>query len=81
MGTRTRIYGKPLSQLRTLASEEIYKAMGKAPVVVVKYGKEGAMAWCQWQDGLREYMYVDYSALAYPEGQHERAMQYISRIG
>lgn len=67
------------SRLRVLASELIHGKMGRAPFLAVRYSPEGALAQCVWQDGVREYLWVEYSELMY-ESQHERAMAYIREM-
>lgn len=70
---------RKLSELRVQASEFIHGRLGKAPFLAVKYSRTGALAVCVWQDGVREYLWVDYTDLM-PEGQHGRAMEYIQRM-
>ena len=53
---------RKLSELRVQASEFIHKRLGKAPFLAVKYSRTGALAVCVWQDGVREYLWVDYTA-------------------
>lgn len=65
-----------IDDLRAIAADIFYAALGKAPVLVTKYTDKGAFAYCEWQDGVREYMSVDYQELM-DEGQHDRAMRYI----
>ena len=70
---------KRLSALRIKASEFIHRKLKGAPFVAVKYSESGATAYCVWQDGVREYLYVDYSDLE-PQSQHDRAMAYIRGV-
>ena len=70
---------RKLSELRVQASEFIHGRLGKAPFLAVKYSRTDALAVCVWQDGVREYLRVDYTDLM-PEGQHDRAMAYIQRM-
>ena len=70
---------RKLSELRVMASELIHGKLGRAPFLAVKYSSTGALAVCVWQDGVREYLWVDYADLV-PEGQHGRAMAYIQRM-
>ena len=70
---------RKLSELRAQASEFIHKKFGKAPFLAVKYSRTGALAVCVWQDGVREYLWVDYTDLAH-ESQHDRAMEYIQKM-
>lgn len=70
---------RKLSGLRIQASEFIHKRLGKAPFLAVKYSRTGALAVCVWQDGVREYLWVDYADLAH-ESQHDRAMAYIRNM-
>ena len=70
---------RKLSELRVQASEFIHGRLGRAPFLAVKYSRTGALAVCVWQDGVREYLWVDYADLAH-ESQHDRAMEYIQRM-
>ena len=70
---------RKLSELRVQAWEFIHKRLGRAPFLAVKYSSTGALAVCVWQDGVREYLWVEYADLM-PEGQHDRAMAYIQRM-
>lgn len=70
---------KTLSRLRIEASEIIHRKFGKAPVVVAQYGERGAYAHCVWNDGVKEYMYIDYADLK-ADNPHDQAMVYIKKI-
>lgn len=68
-----------MDELRVLASKRIHEQFDKASVVVAQYGEHGAYALCVWKDGVKEYMYIDYSDLM-PESQHEKAMVYVKSM-
>lgn len=76
---RTRDSHRPSIDIRMMASERIYRAFNDAPVVFVRYMPDYAFAYCEWNDGVREYMFVDYADLL-PEGQHDRAMEYAKTL-
>lgn len=68
-----------MDELRYLASKRIYELFDKATIVVAQYGEYGAYAWCVWEDGVKEYVLIDYSDLM-PESQHEKAMVYVKSM-
>lgn len=77
---RLKTQHKLSPQMRELTWKVIEEVFGQAPVWAVKYGEDCAVAWCQWQDGVREYMSVDYEELDYVDSQHYRAMQEIRKV-
>ena len=72
---------KYLSQedLRIKASERVHEMFKGAPFICIKYYSTYALASCQWNDGVREHVMIDYDEFI-PEGQHGIAMQYINSM-
>lgn len=72
--------------MRVKASERIHSMFKSAIVIVVKYKDTFAEGYCQYRDGTTAFFSVWYRDLLRDsvdvryESQHDRAMEYISKM-